>query len=205
MKLFCMATNFFILAIPFRIQLNGKRYPIQSKSKKICNIRPDWTPINRILYTTGVYQRWKKICLEFAEADSACFFCGGGVQEPCLLAEGRAKEEIDFFLIFIAKAYSLLFSNFLEKFCGVISNMRFADTALLSFTMFKGVFFHVCKLQNLTLFGCLIQASHAGLLVSSTHLRPFYNTCGFAICLKARLSVGYRWTMRSFVPLWGAL
>ena len=31
------------------------------------------------------------------------FFCGGGVQEPCLLAEGRAKEEIDFFLIFIAK------------------------------------------------------------------------------------------------------
>jgi len=76
--------------------------------------------------------------LESAETDSACFFVEAGSKNP-VCWRGGVEGEIDFFLIFLAK-----FKLIIGKFCGIASNMRFADIALLSFSVFKGLFCISC-------------------------------------------------------------
>jgi len=53
------------------------------------------------------------------------------------------RREVRFFPNFFAKFKLIIVSIFLGKFCGVTSNMRFIDTVLISFFMFKGLFLHL--------------------------------------------------------------
>jgi len=75
-KFFCMTTNCFIWIIRFRIQLNGKRYTIQSKSKKIL-ISGLIGLQNRILYTTDAH-----LCSAVPFNYTVVSFCIWGITTP---------------------------------------------------------------------------------------------------------------------------
>jgi len=111
----------------------------------------------------------KKRSLESAEADSACFLRSGGVDQ--------------FFKIFFAKFKLIIVFRFSGKFCGVTSNMPFADTALASFSMFRVLFLHLLCVTMYAKSNTIwtFKIKRLGLLVYPP-ARPFSNTCGFAIC-----------------------